>query len=59
MMATDTDYRFYLDYEPVNFTYDERKGFVIEFTMPEHDVTLDFSSVNSMLPPADWNMGLG
>jgi len=48
MIATDTDYRFYLDNEPLNFTYDNRKGFVIEFTMPEHDVKLEISSVNSM-----------
>ena len=59
MVATDTDYHFYLDDEPIDFEYDERKGFVIEFTMPEHDVKLDFISINSMLPPPDWNQGLG
>ena len=51
LVATDTDYRFSLDGEPVPFSYDEKKGFVIQFTMPAHDVTLECSSVNSMLPP--------
>lgn len=50
LVATDTDYRFLLDGEPVHFTYDEKKGFVIQFTMPAHDVTLECDSVNSMLP---------
>ena len=50
LIATDTDYRFYLDGEPVDFTY-ESEGFVITFTMPEHDVVLDYTMVNSMLPP--------
>ena len=59
LIATDTDYHFYLDDEPLNFTYDDLKGFVIEFTMPEHDVKLECISINSMLPPADWNQGLG
>ena len=47
-IATDTDYSFYLDGEGLRFTYDERKGFVISFTMPEHDVTLECYMRNSM-----------
>lgn len=50
LIATDTDYSFTLDGEPVDWTYDERKGFVIEFTMPEHDVKLECHTKNSMLP---------
>lgn len=48
MIATDTDYSFYLDGEKLNFDYDERKGFIIEFVMPGHDVKLEFETVNSM-----------
>ena len=50
MIATDTDYSFLLDGESVPYTYHEKKGFVISFTMPDHDVTLECCSVNSMLP---------
>lgn len=49
LIATDTDYSFTLDGEPVGWSYDEKKGFVIEFTMPEHDVKLECHSKNSML----------
>ncbi len=48
-IATDTDYSFYVDGERVNPGYEEDKGYVIEFTMPAHDVTVGYSSVNSML----------
>ena len=51
LIATDTDYAFYLDGEPVDWTYDPDRGFVITFIMPEHDVKLTFTMVNSMLPP--------
>ena len=47
-IGTDTDYSFYLDGERINFTYEDRKGFAIKFTMPDHDVTLEMVSVNSM-----------
>ena len=50
LIATDTDYSFTLDGEPVKWTYDAEKGFVIEFTMPHHDVKLQCHSRNSMLP---------
>lgn len=49
LVATDTDYRFYLDGEPVDYEY-ENDCFVITFTMPAHDVVLDYTMVNSMLP---------
>lgn len=50
-IATDTDYSFFLDGEPLNTDYEARKGFVLRFTMPEHDVTLTVQSVNSMTAP--------
>ena len=48
LMATDTDYAFYLDDERINFSYDEKKGFIIEFVMPDHDVKLRCEMRNSM-----------
>ena len=48
MIATDTNYYFYLDGEPISVGYDDSKGFIIEFTMPEHDVSLSCEWYNSM-----------
>ena len=55
IIATDTDYSFTLDGGPLNYSYDDDKGFVIRFTMPEHDVTLKCISKNSMVyePPTE------
>ena len=55
IIATDTDYSFTLDGGPLNYTYDEEKGFIIRFTMPEHDVTLTRIAKNSMeyIPPTE------
>lgn len=47
-IATDTDYRFYLDNDTLNFTYDHKKGFIIKFIMPNHDVKLRVETNNSM-----------
>lgn len=49
LIATDTDYSFYIDGESINYEYDDRKGFVIRFKMPDHDVKLECRSVNSMI----------
>ena len=50
LIATDTDYRFGLDDENVRLTqsWDEKRGYVFTFLMPDHDVTLRVSSRNSM-----------
>ncbi len=48
LIATDTDYSFYLDDERINVGYKESKGFIIEFVMPEHDVKLKSESRNTM-----------
>lgn len=48
IIATDTDYTFYLDDEPVNVGYREDKGYILEFTMPEHDVSIKVAARNSM-----------
>ncbi len=47
MIATDTDYYFYLDDESLNYRF-ESEGIIIEFTMPDHDVTLSIDHKNSM-----------
>ena len=50
-VATDTDYRFYLDGESIkDIECSDQKGFKISFIMPEHDVTLEVDSRESMLP---------
>ena len=58
LVATDTDYSFLLDGEPVRYTYDDKKGFVIQFTMPDHDVKLEYDSRNSMLAMGDGFTGM-
>ena len=49
MIATDTDYSFWLDGAELSRDYDAKKGFILSFTMPEHDVTIHCSSRNTML----------
>lgn len=51
LIATDTDYRFWLDDESVRLTqeYDDRHGYVFSFSMPEHDITIHVESHNSMV----------
>ena len=48
LIATDTDYRFYMNEEPFSPEYDEKKGFVFKFVMPDHDVEMTVVSENSM-----------
>ena len=46
LIATDTDYRFWLDDESVKLKqdYDDRHGYVFSFIMPDHELTLHVSS---------------
>lgn len=48
MIATDTDYTFTLDGRSIQVGYDNSKGFIIEFIMPDHDVVLRCDSRNTM-----------
>lgn len=49
MVATDTDYSFYLNDDTVKLNVEGTgHGYIIRFTMPEHDVKLDFDCKNSM-----------
>lgn len=49
-IGTDTDYSFNADSEDVKLSrdYSSRKGYVVKFTMPAHDVTISVSAHNSM-----------
>ena len=46
LIATDTDYTWYVDGEEINFGWDEKKGFVISFIMPDHDVVIDYDNIS-------------
>ncbi|MBR5115081.1 MAG: hypothetical protein IK101_07295 [Oscillospiraceae bacterium] len=49
-LATDTDYSFRVDGEYVSPEYSSSGAYLIyEFIMPDHDVTVEFSSRNSMV----------
>ena len=47
-IATDTDYTFYLDDEKISPLYEDGKGYVIKFKMPDHNVSVKVTSKNSM-----------
>ena len=49
-IATDTNYSFFIDGEPVYPPYEKDKGYVIRFAMPARDVTVSVTSQNTMLP---------
>ena len=55
LIATDTQYSFFVDNERINPDYSDKKGYIIEFVMPAHDVTVRVSSKNTML--AEDNVG--
>ncbi len=49
-VATDTDYRFYIkpDDTKLEISYDGQHGYILSFTMPDHDVSLSYDSKNTM-----------
>lgn len=49
MVATDTNYTFYIDGVQTNPDYTHETGYIIEFAMPDHDVVISFSERNTML----------
>lgn len=49
IIATDTDYTFLLNGEPLTYEYNSEKGFEISFIMPDQDSTLECVSTNSFL----------
>ncbi len=50
MVATDTDYTFLVDGMAVRPDFERSTGFIISFTMPDHDVTVKCIERNTMLP---------
>ena len=48
-IATDTSYEFFVDGERFNPQYTHETGFIIEFVMPEHDVTINHTKRNTMI----------
>lgn len=38
LIATDTDYKFYVDGQQVSVEWNDKKGYIIRFTMPAHDI---------------------
>ena len=51
LVATDTDYSFFVDGQAVNTNWDEKKGYIIKFTMPEYDIEVYCTQRNSMISP--------
>lgn len=49
MIATDTNYSFFVDGAYFNPDYETDKGYIISFDMPDHDVVVDVHAKNSML----------
>lgn len=49
LVATDTDYRFYINDKYCPHDYDEQKGLVLSFVMPEEDVTIRLEHRNLMV----------
>lgn len=50
IIATDTDYSFSIDEDvELEQDYSERRGYILTFTMPNHDVMLSVESHDSMM----------
>ena len=49
MVATDTNYTFYIDGLQIIPDYTHETGYIIEFTMPDHDVVISYNERNTML----------
>ena len=49
LVASDTDYTFYLDGKSEGLdVHGTGNSFIIRFTMPDHDIKLNYSEKNSM-----------
>lgn len=47
-IATDTDYSFYADGKEVCAEWNDKRGYIIRFTMPDHDIEVFCVEKNSM-----------
>ena len=50
MVATDTNYSFFVDGQHFTPDYESGKGYIISFVMPEHNVVIEVEERNTMLP---------
>lgn len=48
LLATDTDYTFYVDGKKVSVEWNNKKGYIIRFTMPAHDIEVYCNEKNSI-----------
>lgn len=48
LIATDTNYSFYLDDEPIDYNYKDG-AYLLSFVMPGHDVKIECRTSNSMV----------
>ena len=48
-VATDTDYSFDIDVDDLKRDYDVKNGYGFIFIMPDHDVTFNVSTRNTMM----------
>lgn len=46
-ISTDTDYIFYVDGQEVNAEWNDKKGYIIRFNMPAHDIEVYCIEKNS------------
>lgn len=53
LIATDTNYSFFVDGKPFSPDFSPQEGYIIKFTMPEHDVSIAIESKNSMISAED------
>ena len=49
LIATDTDYSFIVDGQVVKANWNEKKGYIIKFTMTDHDIDVYCTQSNSMI----------
>lgn len=47
LIATDTDYYFYVDGQKVSAEWNAKKGYIIRFTMPTHNIEVYCVEKNS------------
>ena len=52
MLATDTDYKFYVDGADFSLDYEDN-SVIISFTMPKQEVHVWFEAHNSMIMPVE------
>lgn len=47
--ASDTDYAFFVDGQPADVSFEYDRGYIVSFTMPDHDVAVTHTTRNEMV----------